>query len=397
MRFRQDMEQSGTGSSLPVRARELVVLNAVAEALNSSTQVGEALTRTLDLVTDLLHLSAGWVWLLDPETQQFYNAAVHNLPPYLREPVRMAGDPCHCMREFRRGRLNPQNIGMLECSRLRRGRQSGEEAATGGLRYHASIPLSIGDRPLGIMNLTGPSWRKLTPTELRLVSTIAYQVGIAVERARLAEESTRLARAEERERIAREIHDTLAQGLTGIALQIEAALPHLADDPERAQARLQRALEVTRTSLEEARRSVLHLRTTSLAGKPLADALAGLGRRFTHETGVLVRVSASGREKLPLPVESELFRIAQEALANVRSHARAHEVTISLREREGRVVLSIRDDGVGFVPSAAGDERHGILGMRERVRLVGGSLRIRSRAGRGTTVTAAVPVEEEAT
>jgi two-component system NarL family sensor kinase len=383
--------------AISTRARELAVLNAVAEALNSSTQVGEALTRTLDLVTDLLNLSAGWVWLLDPETQQFYNAAVHNLPPYLREPVRMTGEPCHCMREFRRGRLNPQNIGMLECSRLRRGRQTGEEAATAGLRYHASIPLTIGDRPLGIMNLTGPSWRKLTATELRLLSTIAYQVGIAVERARLAEEMTRLARAEERERIAREIHDTLAQGLTGIALHIEAALPRLADDPERAQARLQRALEVTRDSLQEARRSVLHLRTTSLAGKPLADALAGLGRRFTHETGILVRVSASGREQLPLPVESELFRIAQEALANVRAHARAHQVTLTLREGEGRVLLSIRDDGVGFAPSSAGEGHHGILGMRERARLVGGSLRIRSRIGRGTTVTATVPLEDRVT
>jgi two-component system NarL family sensor kinase len=369
----------------------------VAEVLNSSSQVGEALTRTLDLVTDLLHLSAGWVWLLDPETQQFYNAAVHNLPPYLREPVRMTGEPCHCMREFRRGRLNPQNIGMLECSRLRRGRQTGEEAATAGLRYHASIPLSIGNRPLGIMNLTGPSWRKLTTTELRLLSTIAYQVGIAVERARLAEEATRLARAEERERIAREIHDTLAQGLTGIALQIEAALPHLADDPERAEVRLQRALEVTRDSLEEARRSVLNLRTTSLAGKPLADALAALGRRFTHETGVLVRVSASVREALPLPVEAELFRIAQEALANVRAHARAHQVVLTLREREGRVVLSIHDDGTGFLPAVAGEGQHGILGMRERARLVGGSLRLRSRVGRGTTVTATVPLESGAT
>lgn len=399
MSTREDTDQrgpgTGTNSSLPTRARELGVLNAVAEALNSTSQVGEALTRTLNLVTDLLHLSAGWVWLLDPETQQFYNAAVHNLPPYLREPVRMTGEPCHCMREFRRGRLNPQNIGMLECSRLRRGRQMGEDAATGGLRYHASIPLAIGDRPLGIMNLTGPSWRKLTSTELRLLSTIAYQVGIAVERARLAEESTRLARAEERERIAREIHDTLAQGLTGIALQIEAALPHLTDDPERAQERLQRALAVTRDSLEEARRSVLYLRTTPLAGKPLADALVGLGRRFTHETGILVRVSASGRERLPLPVEGELFRIAQEALANIRTHAGAHQVAITLRERDGRAALSIRDDGVGFVPAAAGDGHHGILGMRERARLAGGSLRIRSRPGRGTTVTATVPLEDD--
>ncbi|HZU14896.1 MAG TPA: GAF domain-containing sensor histidine kinase [Chloroflexota bacterium] len=385
------------GQSLPMRAGELGVLNAVAEALNGSVQVGEALTRTLSLVTNLLHLNAGWVWLLDPETRQFYNAAVHNLPPYLQEPVRMTGEPCHCMREFRRGRLNSQNIGMLECSRLRRGRQVGEEAATGGLRYHASIPLAVGGRPVGIMNLTGPSWRQLSPTELRLLSTIAYQVGIAVERARLAEESARLARAEERERIAREIHDTLAQGLTAIALQIEAALPDLLDEPEKARARLEQALAVTRDSLEEARRSVLYLRTTPLAGRPLTDALTALARRFTHDTGIRVAVDASSCGQLPVPVEGELFRIAQEALANVRSHADARQVLMTLHQRDRRIVLSIRDDGAGFDAAATGEGRHGIVGMRERARLLGGYLRIRTRGGMGTTVTASVPREDAAT
>jgi len=387
------MNRLATGEPRETRARELEVLNAIGEALNSSTQVGEALTRTLGLVAELLRLKTGWVWLLDPETQQFYNAAVHNLPPYLQEPVRMTGQPCHCMHEFRRGRLSPQNIGMLECSRLRRGRQMGRAEATGGLRYHASIPLVIGDRPLGIMNLTGPSWRELTPTELRLLSTIAYQVSIAVERARLAEESTRLARAEERERIAREIHDTLAQDLTAIALQIEASLSELKLDPDGTRERLERALEVTRGSLEEARRSVLNLRAAPLAGKSLPDALAALGRRFTHETGIRVGIDAGGAVRLPVSVEGELFRIAQEALANVRAHADAHQVTIALREREGRVTLSIRDDGIGFTPPAVGEGHHGLAGMRERAWLLGGSLRIRSRPGKGTTISATVPVE----
>src|SRR5207249_9299306 len=112
----------------------------------------------------------------------------------------------------------------------------------------------------------------LTREELRLLSTIAYQTGIAVERARLAEESTRLARAEERTRLAREIHDTLAQALTAIGLHIEGALPHLDSNPRRARERLERALGMAREGLEEARRSVLDLRAAPLAGKPLAEA-----------------------------------------------------------------------------------------------------------------------------
>src|SRR5439155_6931290 len=229
----------------------------------------------------------------------------------------------------------------------------------------------------------------------RLLATIAYQVGIAVERARLADESTRLARAEERTRIAREIHDTLAQGLTAIGLDVEGALRHLEDNPERARERLARALTTTRESLEEARRSVLDLRAAPLAGRPLAEALAALGRAFTSETGVRVRVRADGQVALPLRVEAELYRIAQAALANVRQHAHATEVELALRATGRQIVLSIRDDGVGFEPGRAVADRHGLVGMRERARLLGGALRVASRSGRGTTVAARVPLPAE--
>src|SRR5262249_21235286 len=153
-----------------------------------------------------------------------------------------------------------------------------------GLRYHASIPLYFQDKALGIMNVTGPEWRKLTVEELRLLSTIANQVGIAIERARLAEDATRLARAEERARIAREIHDTLAQGLTAIALNIEGAMHRMESRPDQARERLERALAMARENLEEARRSVLDLRAAPLSGKPLAEALSSLARAFTSDT-----------------------------------------------------------------------------------------------------------------
>jgi two-component system NarL family sensor kinase len=377
------------------RTRELRILNAVAEALNSALDVREALQRTLGLVADLLGLETGWVWLLDPETHQFYNAAAQHLPPYLREPVRMTGHSCWCIQAFQRGRLTPENIDVLECSRLRPAVQAQASELTQGLRYHASIPLYFRDRPLGIMNVTSPSWRQLTREELRLLSTVANQVGIAIERARLAEESTRLARAEERARIAREIHDILAQDLTAIALHIEGGLNQLGRDPSLARERLEQALTLCRASLEEARRSVLDLRTLPLAGKSLVEALGASGRAFTSETGIRVNVHADGDPRLPLRVEAELYRIVQEALANVRRHARATDVTITMRERDRRVVLVVRDDGQGFDATAGHEGRYGLLGMRERARLLGGTLRVEGRAGRGTIVRVTVPLAED--
>jgi two-component system NarL family sensor kinase len=354
--------------------------------------VQQALARTLALVADLLGLRTGWIWLLDPETQHFYSAAAQNLPPYLQQPVRMADRWCWCTGEFRAGALAPKNIDVLECSRLQPAVRANDLDATQGLRYHASIPLYFQDKPLGIMNLAGPAWRELTPEELRLLSTIADQVGIAIERARLAEESTRLARTEERARLAREIHDTLAQGLTAIGLQVEGALNLLDRDPGRARERLERALATTRESLEEARRSVLDLRMAPLSGRPLTGALRVLGRAFTSDTGVRVQVHVQDELDLPLRVEAELLRIAQEALANVRAHARATAVEIAFSARGRDVVLSIRDNGQGFNPRATADGHHGLVGMRERARILGGSLRVESGPGRGTRILARVPL-----
>jgi two-component system NarL family sensor kinase len=311
----------------------------------------------------------------------------------------MTGHHCTCIEEFNEGVLTPKNIDVVECSRLRPAVLRQATELTRGLASHASIPLYFQDKPLGILNVTGPAWRRLTDEELHLLSTIAYQVGIAIERARLAEESAQLARTEERARLAREIHDTLAQGLTAIALHIEGALHHLTDQPTRAQQRLERALQTARESLEEARRSVLDLRAVPLAGKPLSTALRGLSRTFTSETGIRVRVRAEAGRALPMRLEAELFRIAQEALANVRRHAGATEVEISLQQTRRGLRLSVHDDGHGFdLREASHTDRQGIVGMRERARLLGGTLRVlsRRRAPSGTTVIASVPVPEGA-
>jgi signal transduction histidine kinase len=138
----------------------------------------------------------------------------------------------------------------------------------------------------------------------------------------------------------------------------------------------------------------MDLRATPLDGKPLATALRSLARSFTSETGIRARVRVDGPRALPQRVEAELFRIAREALANVRRHAEATEVEIALQQTSRGTQLSVRDNGHGFDPAEVESDRHGIVGMRERARLLGGSLRVRSRRRppSGTTVVASVPV-----
>src|SRR6266849_1635611 len=364
--------------------RELQILAAIADALNSSPTVQGALERTLELVTDLLGLPTGWVWLVDRDSGHMYNAAARNLPPYLQEPVRMTGGWCWCINEFREGSLTPRNIDVMECTRLRPAVRARQTDLTHGLAHHATIPLSFQGKPLGIMNLTAPKMRRLTAEELRLLGTIGLQVGVAIERARLAEQSALLARSDERTRLAREIHDTLAQGLTAIALQIETAIQHVGRDPARVRERLEKALVTARENLDEARRSVTNLRAGALEGRPLAQALASLVREFTSESGIRVTFEPRGNCVLALPVEAELYRIAEQALTNVRQHARAKSVAVSLACNLRGATLTIEDDGIGFDVRHIPAERHGIEGMRERARIAGGSLRITSGRGKGT-------------
>ena len=371
-------------------SRDLRVLKNIAEALNGASNVGEALQTTLEQVAVLLGLDAGWIWLIDPRSGRFYSAVAQQLPPFLREPVRMTGRSCWCLKAFRAGELTAGNIDVMECSRLRAAVEERDRARTRGLRYHASIPLYFGERPLGIMNVAAPAWRRLTRRELDLLSTIASQVGIAIERARLAGESVHVARMDERTRLAREIHDTLAQNLTAIGLQIETAVEELAPQSG-AVAPLRKALALSRSALDEARNSIRQLR--SAAAPPLAEALAATAHAFAAETGIRVHLRAHGQANLSQQQEDEILRIAQEALANVRKHARATDVDVSLTVRDGRLRLAVADNGQGFNPRAR-TTGYGIVGMRERAKSLGGRLTVaRGPDARGTRVTLIVKSE----
>ncbi|HVE72857.1 MAG TPA: GAF domain-containing sensor histidine kinase [Thermoanaerobaculia bacterium] len=355
--------------------RDLEIVAAIAEALNSAATVREALERTLEVIASELQLDTGWVWLVDPETGHIYNAAARNLPPYLQEPVRMTGASCWCIEQFRAAALEPGNVDVMGCSRLRPAVNEHRDDLTRNIAHHASVPLTFQGKRLGILNITAPEMRRLSARELRLLSTIGFQLGVAIERARLAEESAAHARADERTRLAREIHDTIAQSLTAIALQIEAGQSDA-------------ALRVTRATLDEARRSVMNLREGPLAGKPLAQALANLVREFTSQSGIRVTLETA-ECALPLAVEAELYRIAQQALANVNAHARAKQVRVSLQCSKAAATLAIEDDGVGFDVRRVPEDRHGIRGMRERARLAGGTLKITCDGG--TRVVVKVP------
>lgn len=196
----------------------------------------------------------------------------------------------------------------------------------------------------------------------------------------------------ERERVAREIHDTLAQGFTSIIMLSQAAAAGLAKHPERAGERLAAIEDVARQNLAEARALVAAFSPVDLEGSTLADAVRRLTERFATETGLVVDLDLPGAAAhLSRDREVVLLRAVQESLTNVRRHAAAHRVTVRLRVDSDGARVEVGDDGVGFSGDQA-DRGYGLSGMRGRVAEVGGDMDVASVPGGGTRVTVKVPL-----
>jgi len=195
----------------------------------------------------------------------------------------------------------------------------------------------------------------------------------------------------ERHRLAGEIHDTLAQGFTSIVTLIQAAQAVLGPDADHARRHLDMALAAARENLSEARALITVLSPAGLESTNLGDALRRVVQATGAEAGIHARAYVEGTIR-PLPTGTEvvLLRICQEALANVRKHASAHEVRVCLGYADDRVRLTVVDDGSGF-DSAAVNGGYGLSGMRDRVRQVGGAVEVRTEPGAGTEVRAEVP------
>ncbi|MET7327516.1 sensor histidine kinase [Nonomuraea sp. NPDC005650] len=200
----------------------------------------------------------------------------------------------------------------------------------------------------------------------------------------------------ERERLAREIHDTLAQSLTSIISLVQAAESKLRDAPDQASGHLSRAGQVARESLAEAREFVAALTPPTLRGGSLVQAVRRQADGLVSETGLEVRVSIQGEEEpLPMPVNVVLLRTAQEAIANVRKHARrAQTVDVVVTFEQDAVRLLVRDDGEGFAQDGV-REGYGLRGMRARVAEIDGTVTVGSRPGEGTFVEVSVPTAVE--
>jgi signal transduction histidine kinase len=232
---------------------------------------------------------------------------------------------------------------------------------------------------------------ELSEVNRRLEATIAENEGLHRQLLTQAREAGVL---DERRRMAREIHDTLAQGLTGIVTQLQAAeqaASRTPGDQPGWHRHVAVATQLARESLGEARRSVDALRPEPLDGCRLSEALTGVAERWSALNGIPAQVTTTGTAR-PIEPEAEfaLLRAGQEALANVARHAHATRVGLTISYMENEVALDVRDDGVGFEPSMM-DHGFGLVAMRQRIAALSGTLQVESEPGGGTAISACVP------
>jgi signal transduction histidine kinase len=265
-------------------------------------------------------------------------------------------------------------------------------AAHPSMASFLGVPIISGGAIAGAFYLTDKEGAAtFSDEDQALIETFAAHAALALENARLHERSRELSIVEERNRLARELHDAVTQKLFGVVLAAESGSALLERDAEQAAAQLALVRDLAREAMEELRSVIVHLRPAALESQGLALALAKhvdvLRRSQAREIGLQV----SGDAPVPAAVEADVFRIAQEALHNALRHAGAAQIDVHLRCEPGRVGLTVADDGSGFDPSAVRSRSLGLTTMAERARAAGGTLAIDSAPGAGTTVRLEVP------
>ena len=267
-----------------------------------------------------------------------------------------------------------------------------EYLKAGGTKKFLRIPTLVGGRVKGFIGIRHGERPPYRPEEIELAQALAHQAMLAIQLNKFAEQSRQAAVLEERNRMARDIHDTLAQGFTGVIVQLESAEDAMACCRRKeANEHLRRASELARRSLNEARRSVHALRPEALQRDNFWEALKGIVKNTTAGTSLHTRFELRGRLRRLSPMWQEnLLHIGQEALTNALKHAHPRNFETRLIFNSKAFRLELRDDGNGLRVK----QRHdglGLAGMRERAEQMGGTLKVASARGKGTTIVVTVP------
>ena len=365
------------------RTKELATLNAVAAQASQSLDLKEILENTLAEVLEATGMDSGQAFRLDSDAQMLISIAHQGYSEeFIQATARLPLSASIMGAAAEQGKPIVRQLAEYPKDAL----QSLLESQ--GVLLTVCIPLVAQSRTVGAINLSSRNLGTITPEESSLLASIGHQIGVAVDNAQLYEQAQQLAVIQERNRLARDLHDSVTQALYGVTLYSEAAARQLVSgEADMVADHLSEIRTTAQESLREMRLLIFELRLPALRTEGLAAALQARLESVESRVGLETVLRVEGDSKLTPDLEEELYRIAQEALNNTLKHAHASSVSVVLHHNDRIVSLSIEDDGVGFDPSEARVQSgFGLKGMEERVAQLGGKLTVRSNPGEGTRI-----------
>lgn len=361
------------------RTRELEALFEVTAVASASLDQEEVLRRSLARVVDVMNVHSGSIHLLDDDEQTLHLAAKENVQSRtIRNAPLLRRESMVARVMDKRG---PIHVSYVE----------GDSPTTGQPLPDSSflgVPLKVKGKVVGVLSVFGEAHRSFSTEEVTLLTSIADQVGVAVENARLYQQAEDLAVMQERQRLARELHDAVTQSLYSLTLLAEtgrrAAHQGQAQQAEEYLARLK---DVGRQALKEMRLLVYELRPLALAQEGLLGALQHRLDAVEKRAGIEARLQIEGHPDIDPDIEGPLYRIVQEALNNSLKHAGASRIDVLVRQQPEQLTLVIRDDGSGFDPAEDIDDGGmGLANLRSRSGQIGAELTVSSAPGTGTEI-----------
>jgi len=369
---------------------EISALYNVASVASASLDLDTILERSLDRVLATMKSDKGAIHLLDEEERTLRLAAQQGIPPNVMaqiDPVVSGSGLVGWVFDHGKPLIIPY---------MANDPRAPQAVRTSDLHTYVGVPMRAKGRVLGVFSVFGEAGHQFCVEEMTLLASIADQVGVAVENARLYQQAERLAVMEERERLARDLHDSVTQSLYSLTLFAEAGRRLIrAGDLERAESYLARLSETAQDTLKEMRLLVYELRPPALEREGLVGAIQHRLGAVERRVGMKAHLLVDDMIKLPASMEEGLYHIAQEALNNALKHAAATSVTVRIRVVDEQVELEIVDNGIGFDPDTAGNGGGmGLVNMQERAEKLGGTLRTVSALGEGTKVSVSVKVRQ---
>lgn len=365
------------------RTKELATLNAIAAQVSHSLDLEKVLTSALDEVLEAVDMDAGQAFRLDEESRTLIPIAHRGLSEaFAAYTAQLPLDSSLAAQAAELGQPTVRRAPDILQEDLR------SLVQREGLQLVASIPLIAQGRIVGAINLGSRRHRSVSPEELSLLAAIGQQIGIAVDNARLYEQAQQLAVMKERNRLARDLHDSVTQALYGVTLYAEAATRQLlSGQTDMVSEHLSEIRNTAQESLREMRLLIFELRLPMLKIEGLVSALQARLEAVEARVGLETDLKVRGDGRLSPEVEEGLYRIAQEALNNSLRHAHARHISVLLQQRHRTVMLKVSDDGIGFDPEAVKEQGgFGLRGMEERAARMGGDLIISSGPGTGTCI-----------